>query len=136
MNMNRLIHTPPPANPTLRQRARGTLVGVTLLLALATSAYAQESTYRHEVVMRGQVLEADAGALVVCVGEADGAQVGQVLEVVRHKRVSRSPKAAGSRFRREPIGQVRITELFDTHYAQAEVVTGKPKVNDTVELIR
>jgi hypothetical protein len=133
--MNRSYAFAPPA-ATLRQRAGRVLAPVALLLALATSAYAQDGSFRHEVLMRGQVLEADAGALVVCVGEADGAQVGQVLEVVRHKRVSRSPKAAGPRFRREPVGQVRITELFDTHYAQAQVVTGKPKVNDTVELIR
>lgn len=121
---------------SLRGRSRRWLGLGVLMLALAGTAHAAEGSFKHEVVMRGQVLEADAGALVVCVGEADGAQVGQVLEVVRHKRVSRSPKAAGPRFRREPVGQVRITELFDTHYAQAQVVSGKPKVNDTVELIR
>ena len=32
--------------------------------------------------------------------------------------------------------QVRIAELFDSHYAEAEVISGSPKVNDTVELIR
>ena len=121
---------------SLRDRSRRWLGLGVLMLALAGTAYAAEGSFKHEVVMRGQILEADAGALVVCVGEADGAQVGQVLDVVRHKRVSRSPKAAGPRFRREPVGQVRITELFDTHYAQAQVVSGKPKVNDTVELIR
>lgn len=125
-----------PRVPFLRSRARRCLGLGVLMLALAGSAQAEEGSFRHEVVMRGQILEARAGALVVCVGEADGAKVGQVLDVVRHKRVSRSPKAAGPRFRREPVGQVRITELFDTHYAEAEVVTGKPKVSDTVELIR
>lgn len=130
------IVTATSRTPSLRGRASRWLGLGALMLALASTAHAEESSFRHEVLMRGQILEADAGALVVCVGEADGAQVGQVLEVVRHKRVSRGPKAAGPRFRREPVGQVRITELFDTHYAQAEVVTGKPKVNDTVELIR
>lgn len=122
--------------PSLRGRSRRWLGLGVLMLALTGAAHAAEGSFKHEVVMRGQILEADAGALVVCVGEADGAQVGQVLDVVRHKRVSRIPKAAGPRFRREPVGQVRITELFDTHYAQAQVVSGKPKVNDTVELIR
>lgn len=122
--------------PFLRGRTCRCLGLGTLLLALASSAQAQESSFRHEVLMRGQILEAHSGALVVCVGEADGAEVGQVLDVVRHQRISRSPKATGPRFRREPVGQVRITELFDTHYAEAEVVTGKPKVNDTVELTR
>lgn len=120
----------------LRGHARRWLGLGVLMLALASTAHAAEGSFKHEVVMRGQILEANSGALVVCVGEADGAQIGQVLEVVRHKRVSRSPKAAGPRFRREPVGQVRITELFDSHYAQAQVVSGKPKVNDTVELIR
>ena len=36
--------------------------------------------------MRGQVLEKQNETLVVCVGQADGAQVGQVLDVIRHKR--------------------------------------------------
>jgi hypothetical protein len=31
---------------------------------------------------------------------------------------------------------VRITGLFDGHYAEAEVIAGSPKVNDTVELVR
>lgn len=128
----------PRVSPGRPARPRRWLLPLALILALSTStsASAAEGSFRHEVLMRGQILDKDNGSLVVCVGEADGAQVGQVLDVVRHTRVSRSPKAAGPRFRREAVGQVRITELFDTHYAQAEVVTGKPKVNDTVELNR
>jgi hypothetical protein len=124
------------SSPSVRGRARRWLGLGVLMLALAGTAMAEEGSFRHDVLMRGQILEARSGALVVCVGEADGAQVGQVLDVVRHKRVSRGPKGPGPRFRRESVGQVRITELFDTHYAQAQVVSGKPKVNDTVELIR
>ena len=86
--------------------------------------------------MRGQVLEKQNETLVVCVGQADGAQVGQVLDVIRHKRRNRGPRDIGPRFRREAVGQVRITGLFDDHYAEAEVISGKPKVNDIVELIR
>ena len=86
--------------------------------------------------MRGQVLEKQDETLVVCVGQADGAQVGQVLDVIRHKRRIRHSRAGGPRYRRENIGQVRIAELFDSHYAEAEVISGSPKVNDTVELIR
>ena len=86
--------------------------------------------------MRGQVLEKHDGTLVVCVGQADGAQVGQVLDVIRHKRRMRHSRAGGPRYRRESVGQVRIVELFDRHYAEAAVISGSPKVNDTVELIR
>lgn len=119
-----------------RLRLRRWLAPLIVLLALSGTASAAEGNFLHEVLMRGQVLEQDNGSLVVCVGEADGAQVGQVLEVVRHKRLTRSNKAAGPRYRREAVGQVRITGLFDTHYAHAAVITGKPKVNDTVELVR
>lgn len=120
--------------PVALNRSRPWLLA--LMLSLSTAASASEGSFRHEVLMRGQILDKDNGSLVVCVGEADGAQVGQVLEVIRHTRISRGSKAAGPRFRREPVGQVRITGLFDTHYAQAEVVTGRPRVNDTVELMR
>ena len=99
-------------------------------------AFANEGGFRHNVFMRGQVLEKEDQTLVVCVGQADGAQVGQVLEVIRHKRRNRGPRDVGPRYRRESVGQVRITGLFDGHYAEAEVIAGSPKVNDTVELVR
>lgn len=104
--------------------------------ALPSVASASEGGFRHNVLMRGQVLEKEGETLVVCVGQADGAQVGQVLDVIRHKRRIRHSRAGGPRYRREGVGQVRIVELFDSHYAEAEVISGSPKVNDTVELIR
>lgn len=125
-----------PIAPSLRGRARRLFTPLILLLALAGSAHAAEGGFKHEVVMRGQILESDAGSLVVCVGKQDGAQVGQMLDVVRHTRVTGTPKKAGPRYQREAVGSVRITSLFDEHYATAEIVEGKPKVNDTVELSR
>src|SRR3546814_20697502 len=86
--------------------------------------------------MRGQVLEKGDETLVVCVGQADGAQVGQVLDVIRHKRRIRHSRAGGPRYRRENVGQVRIAELLDSHYAEAEVISGRPTVNEPAELIR
>lgn len=107
-----------------------------LVLAAPGISSASEGGFRHGVLMRGQVLEKHAGSLVVCVGRADGAQVGQVLDVIRHVRQARRSRGGGVRYRRETVGQVRIVELFDTHYAMAEVIAGSPKVNDTVELVR
>jgi len=104
--------------------------------AVPGAALASEGGFRHNVLMRGQVLEMKAETLVVCVGQADGAQPGQVLDVIRHKRRVRGPRAGGPSYRRENIGQVRIVELFDSHYAKAEVISGNPKINDTVELVR
>ena len=112
------------------------LVAGLVLTALAGSAAANQGSFRHGFVMRGQVLESESGSVVVCVGKQDGAEVGQILNVVRHVRVGAPGKSAGPHFRRNPVGTVKITSLFDEHYATAEVVKGAPKVNDTVELER
>jgi hypothetical protein len=121
----------------LRSLAHRFLTPLILLAAFAASAQAGETSFRHKYLMRGQVLQMDASTLVVCVGKADGAEVGQVLDVVRHVPVMGSnPKEAGPRFRRVDVGSVKVTSLFDDHYATAEVVEGSPKVNDTVELTR
>ena len=134
-----------PATHLSHPRARGTYprrwyaalaLAALFAFALPGVASASEGGFRHNVLMRGQVLEKQNETLVVCVGQADGAQVGQVLDVIRHKRRNRGPRDIGPRFRREAVGQVRITGLFDDHYAEAEVISGKPKVNDIVELIR
>ena len=126
-----------PRTNSYRWFAALALVGaLAFSFALPGVASASEGGFRHNVLMRGQVLEKGDETLVVCVGQADGAQVGQVLDVIRHKRRIRYSRAGGPRYRRENIGQVRIAELFDSHYAEAEVISGSPKVNDTVELIR
>jgi hypothetical protein len=126
-----------PRTNSYRWFAALALVGaLAFSFALPDVASASEGGFRHNVLMRGQVLEKGDETLVVCVGQADGAQVGQVLDVIRHKRRIRHSRAGGPRYRRENIGQVRIAELLDSHYAEAEVISGSPKVNDTVELIR
>lgn len=126
-----------PRTNSYRWFAALALVGaLAFSFALPGVASASEGGFRHNVLMRGQVLEKGDETLVVCVGQADGAQVGQVLDVIRHKRRSRNSRGGAPRYRRENVGQVRIVELFDSHYAEAEVVSGSPKVNDTVELVR
>jgi hypothetical protein len=106
-----------------------------LLVAVAGSAYAAEGGLRHGLFMRGQILENDAGALTLCIGKQDGAQAGQVLDVVRHVRVSGALKS-GPRFRQQDVGKVRIVAVVDEHYATARIVSGTPQVNDTVQLVR
>ena len=84
--------------------------------------------------MRGQVLTLDSGVATVCIGARDGAAVGQILEV-QHITIRPSGNAHGTvTFMRTDAGRVKITELFDEHYAKAQVVTGNPAVNDVVEL--
>ena len=138
--MNNVTHAAcfsgPRTNPNRWFAALALAGAFAFSFALPGGASAGEGGFRHNVLMRGQVLETQDDTLVVCVGKADGAQVDQVLDVIRHKRRNRGPRDIGPRFRREAVGQVRITGLFDDHYADAEVISGTPKVNDIVELIR
>lgn len=113
---------------------KSTLAALLLLAALPMTAFAGDSSFRHQYLMRGQVLESNGGAIVVCIGKEDGAAVGQVLQVVRHVRLASSAKKAGPRYRRDPVGSIRIVSLFDGHYADAQVIAGTPQVNDMVEL--
>ena len=138
--MNNVTHAAcfsgPRTNPNRWFAALALAGAFAFSFALPGVASAGEGGFRHNVLMRGQVLETQDDTLVVCVGKADGAQVDQVLDVIRHKRRIRHSRAGGPRYRRENVGQVRIVELFDGHYAEAEVISGSPKVNDTVELVR
>ena len=119
-------------------RLVGRLAPVALLFLLAGfGAHAGEPSLHHTLIMRGQILEVASDGIVLCVGERDGAKVGQVLDVLRHVRVQGgAPKQVGSRFRREQVGRVEIQALFDEHYARAAVVEGNPVVHDVVELER
>ena len=107
-------------------------VALSGLLAISTSATAE--SVRHEFFMQGQVLEVNDKTVTICIGSRHGAEVGQVLQVIRHKPGPYSPKTAVRSFTREDIGSVRVASVFDEHYSTAEVISGKIKVNDTVEL--
>lgn len=104
------------------------LASIALTAVLATSAQAGEGALRHKYTMRGQVFVIDNNSLIVCVGESDGAKIGQVLDVVRHVQLH-AHKDSVRKFRRTEIGKVRITSRFDEHYANAEVVKGKPRTS-------
>lgn len=89
----------------------------------------------HSFFMRGSIVGTDPNGTVVCVGKADGAQVGQVLEVYRVTSVPGPPKGI-STFRRNLVGRVRIDHVFDDHFAHVSVADGRPAVHDIVELRR
>lgn len=105
-----------------------------LLSAITLTGCATNSPAYHDYIMQGQVLSVDGSSLSVCVGEREGAAVGQVLQVVRHVRRPTPPKATNPSFAREDVGKVRIASLFDEHYANAVVIEGSPQVNDEVVL--
>ena len=107
------------------------LFAASLLVLL--SACATNSPTRH-YFMQGQVLSVQEQSVELCVGTAHGAEVGQVLSVYRNEQVRTAPKAAKGGFKRVPMGQVRIIEVFDEHYARAEIVSGEVHANDMAEL--
>ncbi len=90
---------------------------------------------RHIVFMRGQVVDMTDGVATICIGSADGARTGQVLDVTRVVPVT-VPVKAGPAFRRKDVGHVRIDSIVDTHFAHATVIGGEAKVHDIVELRR
>lgn len=105
------------------------------MLVLCTSLVGCASdAIRHGWVMRGQVLAMDDTVATVCVGTRDGAKIGQVF-TVQHYTVKYGVGFKGANsVSRTDVGQVKITELFDEHYARAVVVRGMPAINDVVEL--
>ena len=117
-------------NATISRAVRCAAVSAMLLL----SACATTSPAYHKYVMQGQVLSVDGKTVTVCIGESEGAQVGQVLDLVRHVPGQAGPKGHGPTFKRIDVGAVRIASVFDEHYAKAEVLEGQANVSDTVEL--
>ena len=89
----------------------------------------------HTWIMRDQVLSADNGQGILCIGKRDNARAGQGLTVIRQTQVTTGgPRASG--FRPVEVGQVRLVRIVDDHYSEYEVVKGEPQVHDTVELLR
>lgn len=113
---------------------RARLGAVAVLVSLVLSGCASTSPAYHKYTMQGQVLSVEGNSLVVCVGKEDGAKVGQELSIVRHVNRPASSKVPGPGFKREAVGRVRIESIFDEHYSRAQVLSGSPQVNDTVEL--
>jgi hypothetical protein len=125
----------PEASGHLIQQRHWRLLSVLMLALVIGSSVvnAEEPGFRHKYLMRGQVLEVENQTLVLCIGTADGAEVGQELDVVRHVKSQIPPKATGPNFQRQTVGKVRITTIFDEHYAEATVLDGDVRLNDTVE---
>jgi hypothetical protein len=123
-----------PTRSISRRALRAVFAGLLLpMLLLGTALAADSPSIRHTVFMRGHVLEVGPDSLVLCIGRADGAEVGQELSVVRHRPVTAAPKRAG-RFERQPVGKVRVTAIIDEHYAEAAIIEGEVRMHDTVEL--
>jgi hypothetical protein len=123
---------------TLGQKVSRRSVAVALaaiMLAAPAVSLAGPKAMYHGWIMRGQVMSVEEGKTVLCIGKRDNAKVGQELDVIRQTLVP-GAKRTEANYRRENVGKVKITKIFDEHYSEAEVVSGDLKVNDTVELER
>jgi ribosomal protein L24 len=109
-----------------------TSLGIAALFILTSCASLEKAN--HSYIMRGQILESKGDGVYLCTGSADGATIGQVLNVYRYTKVANPQNIAKSKFRREETGKVKITEIVDEHYAKAKILTGEAKENSIVEL--
>ena len=102
--------------------------------AVGPAAGAENPGIRHKVFMAGSILEASAEGIYLCIGTADGATPGQVLDVVRVTRDRGSNPKQGIRFHREKVGEIKVDAIVDEHFAQATVLDGKVEKGDIVRL--
>lgn len=104
-----------------------TLIGSAILFAGCATATSPNAY--HKYFMRGQVLDSTDKQIYVCVGNQDGAQVGQqlvVYDIMRHGKVGQ--------YSRRAVGVVRIDQIVDEHFAKASILKGTAEVGNVVEL--
>jgi hypothetical protein len=114
-------------------RTVGRALGLSALFAL-TPALGSAAEVWHRYIMRGQVVEMQGQAVILCVGTAEGARPGQVLTVVRFIGTPGASKGAPPVPRRDDVGAVRIDRVIDEHFAEATLVNGQARKFDLVEL--
>lgn len=104
-------------------------------LLIAAAGCATLETAHHNYMMKGQILEVNDGEVHLCIGSAEGAKTGQEFAVFRYLKIPYGgPKQTGPSFKREAVGSIKITQIVDEHFAQANVLTGEIKINDVAEL--
>ena len=108
---------------------------ISLLVAIVMSLSSCTGSFRHDYLMKGQVIAInDNQSVVVCVGTADGARIGQELNV--YTFVERHSVTEGvEQFVRNNVGKVVLEEIINEHYANAKVLSGEVGLNDMVQLI-
>ena len=116
-----------------------TMIARRMLIAAALMAVAPMAVpnavaadIRHAVFMRGSIVDMTDKVLTICVGRADGAKVGQTLNVVRVK----ASHVKGQNFQRMDVAKLRVDSIVDEHFARASVISGQPALHDLVEIRR
>ena len=107
------------------------------MLFIAAAGCATLESAEHKYIMKGQILEVSDGQAYLCIGSADGAKAGQQFPVYRYERLPfAGPKQTTPSFKRETVGEVKITQVVDVHFATATILNGDIKVNDVAEVGR
>lgn len=97
--------------------------------------------------MRGSVVAVVENEAHICIGEHDGLNVGDTLAVYRTSQVGRSNLPFGPyrdageiqrsyQYEKISVGKVKVTRIFDEHFAAVETVSGEIDFPDIVEKAR
>ncbi|MEK9139067.1 MAG: hypothetical protein AAB393_18260 [Bacteroidota bacterium] len=128
-------------------RAKHHRVGIETLLLIGTlwliGSALSGCTVSHQV-MRGSVVAVMDNEAHICIGSHDGLKVGDTLTVYRTKQVgfptlpygpgrTQAEYERSYRYERVRVGKVRVTRIFDGHFAAVVVVTGEIDYPDIVE---
>ena len=125
------------------EQARGSVMkrilvfnALLVLLVVALAGCSRMETARHEILMKGQILEVTDNSAYLCIGSKDGADVGDQFAVYKFTRAVNpdSKYAAHPYYEREVVGKIKITEIVDEHMAKANIVAGEVHPNYFVEL--
>ena len=107
-----------------------------VFLVVALAGCSRMDTERHEILMKGQILEVTDNSAYLCIGSKDGADVGDQFAVYKFTRAENpdSKYAAHPYYEREVVGKIKITEIVDEHMAKANILSGEVKPHYFVEL--
>jgi len=108
------------------------LAGISMLSASPVLAQGIGHTW----FMRGSIVGTDTNGTIVCIGKADGVEVGQTLEVYRVINHPGPSKGVAPTYHRQLIGHVTVDHIYDDHFAHVSVKDGAPAKHDIVELRR
>ncbi len=118
----------------MNSKRMGMLVLLVMAIAVAGSTPASAASAYHKYIMKGSIVEVSDEGIYLCIGSEDGAEPGQVLDVMRISRDTSGAPKGGAKFKRENVGKVEILQVVDEHFARAKQVSGEAKVSDMVEL--
>jgi hypothetical protein len=86
------------------------------------------------ILLKGSIIETSGSIVYLSIGKADGASIGQELNVYR--TVPILGRRGTLTFRKEKTGMVRITDISDEQFSQAVILSGKAEKYSLVELER